>query len=163
MDFLSILRALKGSGAQFVIVGGVAACLYGSTRLTHDLDLVPALDPDTWPSLIATLYGLGGRPRIPETQESISDVSNIRSWIEKKGMLALSFRSPKGSVGVDLLVAKSHTHQSLLERATVVELHGEEFAIAGLDDLIEMKREAGRPQDLLDLEVLIGLRDRNSA
>ena len=59
MDFLAVLRRLGTSLARFVVVGGVAANHYGSTRVTHDLDLVPALDPDTWPSLVAALYELG--------------------------------------------------------------------------------------------------------
>lgn len=160
MDFLAVLRALRASGAQFVIVGGVAASLYGSTRLTHDLDLVPSLDSETWPRLVDALYDLGGQPRIPESRDAIANPENVKQWIEEKGMLALTFRSSDGSTEVDLLVAKSNEIPALLDRATKVILEGQEFAVASLDDLIAMKKKAGRPQDLLDAEVLVGLRNR---
>jgi predicted nucleotidyltransferase len=160
MDFLAVLQELGASSARFVIVGGVAANLYGSTRVTHYLDLVPALDPSSWPSLVAALYELGALPRIPESREAVEDPERVKRWVEEKGMLALSFRSQDGSAGVDLLVSRSDSIEGLLERATSVEWEGIRFFVASLDDLIAMKSEADRPQDLLDVEVLKGLRER---
>jgi CO/xanthine dehydrogenase FAD-binding subunit len=46
------------------------------------------------------------------------------------------------------------------ERATAVEFRGKTYFIAGLDDLIAMKRAAGRPQDLLDIQELEEIRKR---
>ena len=39
-DFLSIIKVLILHRVQFIVVGGVAANLFGSARLTHDLDIV---------------------------------------------------------------------------------------------------------------------------
>ena len=41
-----------------------------------------------------------------------------------------------------------------MERALVVDLDGLSVAIAGIDDLLRMKRAAGRPQDLTDIGAL---------
>ena len=49
MNFLDVLNTLTEDGVEFVIVGGVAARLHGSTRLTHDLDIVPNLEEESWP------------------------------------------------------------------------------------------------------------------
>ena len=38
MNFLEILKHLTKDDVEFIIVGGVAARLHGSNRLTHDLD-----------------------------------------------------------------------------------------------------------------------------
>lgn len=46
----------------------------------------------------------------------------------------------------------SPTYEQLRRRAERVTLDGITFRIAGLDDLESMKRAAGRPKDLLDLE-----------
>lgn len=46
VDFLKLLESLADTGLAFVIVGGVAARLYGSPRLTHDVDIVPRLDAE---------------------------------------------------------------------------------------------------------------------
>ena len=100
MDFLQILAALSKTNAQFIIVGGVAARLYGSNRLTHDIGIVPRLDENTWPKMIELIWKMGGRPRIPESLESIQHLGKVRSWMNEKGMLALSFRTPDGTNGV---------------------------------------------------------------
>jgi len=39
-DFPSALTALTEAGIRFVVVGGLAATIHGSARLTHDLDIV---------------------------------------------------------------------------------------------------------------------------
>jgi hypothetical protein len=146
-----------------VIVGGVAAHLYGSTRLTHDLDLVVSLGDPHWPRVVDAIWSLGGRPRIPESLEQIRDPETIRTWIRDKHMLALSFRSPDGAVVVDLLVGQANRVEELMSRATEIELGGGVVRIAAIDDLIAMKRLAGRPQDLLDIEILETLQRRSSA
>ena len=47
MKFLEVLQALSQENIDFIIVGGVAARLHGSTRLTQDLDIVPRLEEDS--------------------------------------------------------------------------------------------------------------------
>ncbi len=39
-DFERLLKALSSNNVNFVIVGGVAATIHGSSRLTTDLDIV---------------------------------------------------------------------------------------------------------------------------
>ena len=65
IDFLTLLERLAETGLEFVIVGGVAARLHGSTCVTHDIDVVPAVDPDAWAKAIDALWNAGARPRIP--------------------------------------------------------------------------------------------------
>ena len=111
MNFLDVLNTLTEDGVEFVIVGGVAARLHGSTRLTHDLDIVPKLDDVSWKRLIQSIWSLNTRPRIPESRERIENVENVRNWIVEKHMLALSFRSPSGAAEIDLLVFRSNRRQ----------------------------------------------------
>ena len=47
MNFLEVLQHLTKDGVEFFIVGGVAARLHGSSRLTHDLDIVPNLEEES--------------------------------------------------------------------------------------------------------------------
>lgn len=159
-DFLTFIRALAQSGLEFVIVGGVAGALHGGSRLTHDIDIVPDLDSAAWRRAVDVIWTAGGRPRIPESREAIADVANVRGWIRDKGMLALSFRSPDGTVEVDLLVGESHRFAELKRDATIIDLEGVRYLVASLDDLIAMKRRAGRPQDLLDIAELESIRRR---
>ena len=52
------------------------------------------------------------------------------------------------------------SYAALRRRAAVVELDGASVHIASLEDLIGMKRAAGRPQDALDIESLEVVRSR---
>jgi len=119
-NFLEILSRLHDHHVEFVIVGGVAASLHGSSRVTFDLDVVPNLVPDSWQAAVDLLWSLGARPRIPEPLNQIRDVEQIRRWKQDKGMLALNFRTPDGSTEVDLLVSESDQFEALHQRAVRV-------------------------------------------
>ena len=153
-NFLALLQLLADDVAEFIIVGGVAAFLHGGKRVTYDIDIVPSLDSQTWPSLIDTIWDAGGRPRIPETREAIKDIDNVKRWMNEKGMMALTFKSPNGVIEIDLLVKESHRFEELFTRAKSIRLDDRTYHVVSINDLIEMKRQAGRPQDLLDITEL---------
>jgi hypothetical protein len=44
-DFEKLLGALHRADVEFILVGGVAAVVHGSSRATYDLDLVYSRDP----------------------------------------------------------------------------------------------------------------------
>jgi hypothetical protein len=75
-------------------------------------------------------------------------------------MLALNFRTADGGVDVDLLVGESDQFDALEQRAVRVTLDARTFLVASIDDLIAMKRRAGRPQDLLDVDQLQDIQRR---
>lgn len=159
-DFLDILNRLHDRGAEFVIVGGVAAALHGGTRVTFDLDIVPRLTEGSWRATVDLLWNLGARPRIPEPLERIREIDDIRRWRREKGMLALNFKSDDGSTEVDLLVGESDEFDGLRQRSVEVRIEGRTFHVASIEDLIAMKRKAGRPQDQLDIAQLEDIRKR---
>ena len=143
-NFLQILNDLHDHRVEFVIVGGVAAALHGGSRVTFDLDVVPSLAQESWTAAV----------------ERIRDVEHIRRWRLEKNMLAMNFRSPDGSVEVDLLVSESDQFDALRARAVTVTLGPRTFLVASIDDLIAMKRRAGRPQDTLDIAELQEIQKR---
>jgi predicted nucleotidyltransferase len=161
VDFLQIISQLHDRHVEFVIVGGVAAALHGNPRATFDLDIVPSLASESWAAAIDVLWALGARPRIPESLERIRDVEQIRTWQREKGMVALNMRTTDGSVDVDLLVSESDRLGDLCQRAVELTIDGRTLRVACIDDLIEMKRRAGRPQDLLDIEQLQAIQARS--
>ena len=159
-NFLEILNQFHDRHVDFVIVGGVAASLHGGSRVTFDLDVVPRLAPASWQAVVDLLWSLGARPRIPETLDRIRDVEQVRRWRQEKGMLALNFRTPDGSTEVDLLVGQSDEFDALSRHAVKVTVGQRTFLVASLDDLIAMKQNVGRPQDLLDVIELQDIKKR---
>lgn len=62
-----------------------------------------------------------------------------------------------GEVHVLNEVKGAAPYDELRARALIVDLDGIEVAIVGLDDLIRMKRAAGRPEDIADVALLAAL------
>ena len=67
----------------------------------------------------------------------------------------LTLDTPEG--GIDLLVDPDGAarYDEMRERADVIELDGIEIRVVSLDDLLSMKRAAGRPQDIADIDALL--------
>lgn len=157
--FRTILAALDGSGTRYVVVGGVAVVLHGASRLTADLDVVLDLEPDPARRALAALGKIGLQPRLPVPAGDFADPEKRRRWIEEKGMRVFSlvdFSNPLRSV--DLFVEPPLDFEELWEHAVTVDVDGIPVRIAGIEDLISIKREAGRPKDLEDAHRLETLR-----
>jgi hypothetical protein len=75
-------------------------------------------------------------------------------------MLALNMRSANGEIEVDLVVSEADRFLELRRNAIGISIR-HEFWVASLDDLISMKRKAGRPQDLTDIAALEDIRRRS--
>jgi hypothetical protein len=58
-DAEGLLRRLSEHQVEFILVGGVAAAVHGSIRLTSDLDVVYARTPENIDRLVAALAPLG--------------------------------------------------------------------------------------------------------
>src|SRR5437879_10831324 len=69
-DFKAVLRTLAEAGVEFIVVGGVAATIHGSSRLTRDVDVVYRRTASNIARLAATLtpyqpYLRGAPPGLP--------------------------------------------------------------------------------------------------
>lgn len=54
-DFKALLRVLSEAGVDFILVGGVAATVHGSARLTLDVDVVYSRAPSNLDRLVVAL------------------------------------------------------------------------------------------------------------
>jgi len=154
-DFDLIFAALQGAGVRYLVVGGVAVVLHGHPRFTADLDLVVALDPGNARAAIEALAGLGYRPRAPVNGALFADPEARRSWIAEKGLTVFSLWSPEHpATEVDLFVQEPFPFEPAWSRALVADLGTVQVPVASLEDLVALKRAAGRPKDLEDVRAL---------
>lgn len=142
-DFLALLKALSTGAVKYILVGGVAATAHGSARLTQDVDIVYARDPDNLARLIAALapykpYLRGAPPGLPFR------------WTLKTVKSGLNFTLSTSLGDVDLLgeVAGGGSYENLEEDTIVLRMFGIECRCVTLRRLILLKRAAGRPRDL---------------
>lgn len=153
--FLPIFQALGAAGVRYVVVGGVAVVLHGHPRLTADLDLVVDLAPEQARAAIDALTTLGFTPRLPVDAAGFADPEVRRSWVEGKGMTVFTMWDPQDPTrAVDLFVVEPIAFDELWERSELINLGTTTARVASIDDLIAMKREAGRAMDLEDVEAL---------
>jgi hypothetical protein len=156
-DPLGALRTLLAHKIDFVLTGGLAARLHGSPTVTDDLDVCHDRAPANLKRLAKSLTEMGATLRLPDPDEkvdlplderllAVTDNLTLKTDFGNLDLLA----RPAGTEGYDDLVRGAETVK--LERTMKI-------AIAGIEDLIRMKRAAGRPKDLIEVEVLTALQD----
>jgi hypothetical protein len=148
-----LLRILGAHGVRFVLIGGWAAKLLGSPTVTGDIDICYARDAANLERLAAALAELHVRLRgapagLPFRPDSPTlAAGDVFTLVTDAGDLDL-LGSPSG-VG---------SFEDLDRAALALDLDGQVIRVASIDDLIRMKRAAGRPKDLVELEILGALR-----
>jgi predicted nucleotidyltransferase len=145
----ALLHRLSEGGVDYVVVGGVAVAVQGYGRATKDLDITYATDPANLEALGEVLIAAEARLRgVPEDVPFIPDGRTL------KRTQILTLDTVDG--GLDLLVDPSGAppYDAMRHRADLIEFEDILVRIVGLEDLLAMKRAAGRAQDLADVEAL---------
>ena len=155
-----VYGALAAAEVRFVVVGGMAVVLSGHVRATVDLDVVVDLDPEPARRAMTALTELGFRPRVPVAPLDFADPAVRREWIETKNMQVLSFYDPQRVAReVDVFVAYPIDFARLIAASVPTPVGDRVVRVAAICDLLEMKRAAGRPQDLADVAALERLQE----
>jgi predicted nucleotidyltransferase len=143
MDFRALVSLLVNSRIKFIIVGGAAATVHGSARLTEDLDIVYQRTEENLKRLALSLtpynpYLRGAPPGLPF------------NWDERTLQNGLNFTLNTTLGALDLLgeIAGGGAYDDLLPYAIQIRLYNIECYCLGLERLIYVKRAAGRPKDL---------------
>lgn len=156
-----VLAALADSGARFVVVGGVATVLHGHPRFTADLDVALDLTADNPGRAIEALTRLGLTPLLPVEAGDFADPEIRAGWVADRHLLVFTLVDPDDPFRrVDIFAEDQVPFDDLWARSEPMSLGAVEVRVASIDDLIAMKRAAGRPQDLADIAALERIRER---
>lgn len=141
-DLEGLLRRLHEGDVAFILVGGVAATVHGSARLTQDLDVVYSREPENLERIVEALepvepYPRGAPPGLPF------------EWSVETLERGLNFTLTTALGDLDLLgeITGGGRYGDLLPDTEGVEVFGVECRCLSLARLIEVKRAAGRPRD----------------
>jgi hypothetical protein len=152
---LDAFEALLAHRVRFVVIGGFAAQLLGSSLLTGDLDVCYAREDENVERLAKALRDLHATLRgAPRDVPFVLDARVIRMGDH------FSFDTDAGAL--DCLGTPSGIpggYEELERAAEEFEAGPHRVKVASIDDLIRMKRAAGRPKDLRVVEELGALRD----
>ena len=164
MFYLDLFQALEVKQVRYVLVGGLAMNLHGVERATMDIDLALALDPPNLAAALDILHDLDMRLMQPITREQILTPGQLERWFTEKNLIALSLQKQQGHAPtVDLLTHLPFDFAELYAHCEVKKIGGISVNIAHIDDLIRLKRSAGRKIDLADIEALQLLKMLNQA
>lgn len=156
LRYFPLLKVLHDHDVEFVVIGGFAVILHGVVRATKDVDVVPEQSRENLVRLWEALVELDAQPEelADFRPEEMPVPFSLEGLIEGGGNWVLVTRL--GRVDVMQWVAGVESYEELRANADsedVPEVGGTVW-FAGLDDLLAMKREAGRPQDLIDITAL---------
>ena len=153
-DPLALLAELQKHRVELVVIGGIAAAAHGSPSSTVDLDICYSRQDANLKAVAAALRDVHARLRgtdddgpflLDERTLAAGDHFTLTTDLGDLDLLGV----PAGTAGYDELAA----------HAVKVDLDGMIVRVAALDDLIKMKKAAGRPKDRIELEILGALRE----
>jgi hypothetical protein len=132
---------------KYSLVGGYALALHGLVRATMDIDFVICLRLKDFELAEAALLEVGLKARLPIRAQDI--IKMRQEYIEKRNLMAWSFVDYDNPARqVDILITKD-LRDLEVERLKV---GGKKFFVVSLAELLRMKTESGRPQDLVDIK-----------
>lgn len=138
----SIAVAMRAAGARWYLFGAQAAIVWGSPRLSADIDVTVELHWETLTRLISSMH-----------EQGFELVFGDHEFIERTRVLPFVHRSSR--MPVDLVIAGPGLEEEFLNRAVDVALQGESIPVISPDDLIVTKILAGRPKDMEDVRAVI--------
>ena len=153
VDLAQIIPPLVRAKVDFILIGGMAAILHGSARVTFDVDLVYSRSDENIQRLSNALASHD--PYLRDTPPGLPFV-----WDARTIRSGLNFTLTTSLGDIDLFgeVTGGDTYQDLLPHSFEVDAFGVRFKCIGLPTLIHIKEAAGRPKDyeaVAELRVLL--------
>jgi hypothetical protein len=143
-----LIEVLSDADIDFVIVGGFAGMLHGSTLVTRDLDVCAVLTRESVAKLRETLRDLN--PAHRQTPQRLSFLNNPPPDVDVRN---LYLETTLGPLDILSSIMGVGDFARVREASVEIELFGRRCRVISID-LIRAKESLGRPKDLLAAEEL---------
>lgn len=154
LDTERILRTLNEHGVQFVLIGGLAALVHGSTLATADADVLPEPGPENLERLLDALMTLDAQVLVAEQRLAMESAEPWEVTELRRGAAGLEvadawhFTTSAGPIDVVMQVTGVGRYHDHLSAAVQREVFGLVITVAGAEQLIASKEAIGRPKDV---------------
>lgn len=159
LDPEPLLDVLFDHGVDLIVVGGYAVAAHGHVRATKDIDICPDPAEGNLRRLAAALAELEAEPIglddfVAGEFDLAPDLEGLKlggNWtlMTKYGRLDVMQHLDGLGAGGD-----GGGWKELSKHAVTRNFLGHDCLFCGYEDLVKMKRGAGRPQDRIDVESL---------
>ena len=153
----ALLRTLEQHQVRYVLIGGLAAPLYGSPHVTIDVHISPDRSPDNLEALASALNELDACIRAEGAPEGLA-FDRSAAALSRSEILNLTTRY--GDLNLTFVPAGTGGYDDLRRRAIELEIHDVQVTVAALADVIRSKEAANRDKDRLTLPTLRRLLER---
>ena len=154
-DLQRLLQRLDDAGVEFVLVGGYAAILHGSSVLTRDVDVCAVLSPRTIERLRDAFREIHPVHRLSSPQLSFLEVPGRGAALDN-----LFLNTDLGTLDLLSRITGVGDYARVARDAVEFELFGRRMRAIGLDDLIAAKEALGREKDLIAAKELRAIREK---
>ncbi len=159
MYYENVFSSLQKNNIRYAVAGGIALVLHGVVRFTADLDLIVDLEPENLKRFIHAMNELGYCPRNPVKAEDLLDLATRGLWKREKGMEVFSFVDPGQPMTlIDVFIEEKIPFGEVMKDLMRFTAKGVTIPVVSLAHLKRLKKEAGRPQDLADIEAIEALK-----
>jgi hypothetical protein len=152
-DPLGAFECLIAHQVDFVLIGGIAARLWGSPTVTGDLDICHSKAPQNIGKLVEALHVMEARMRGAEGVDFPMTASFLLSSDN------FTFTTIYGALDCLAHPAGVDGFGELAQHAEPMDLGSIQILVASLQDIMVMKKASGRRKDLIELEVLGALQE----
>lgn len=155
-DPARIFAVLAEHEVEYVLIGGLAGVLHGSTAMTNDADIVPSRADNNLERLSAALIDLEARIRVLDSPDGIA-FDPHPALLESMVLLNMTTRC--GDLDVTFSPSALDDYEALLAVSATFDVDGHMVRVAALADIIRSKEAADRPKDRVTLPILRALED----
>jgi predicted nucleotidyltransferase len=152
---LDLLKRLDACNVEFVIVGGVAGVLYGSSLVTRDLDICAPLTLDNLARILNALSGLSPAFRMTLDKKPFSGTPE-----KYLGYRNLYLGTAWGQLDILSEITGLGDYPAVFQHTIEVDLAGIRCRLLSLEALIVAKKSLNRPRDRQAVIELEAIRER---
>lgn len=156
LDPTCLFRELANHEVDYVLIGGLAAVLHGSTAMTNDADIVPDPDAANLERLGTALTELDARLRVATEPEGVP-FDPHPALLASIAVLDMTTRC--GDLDMTNEPVGLDGYTGIRSRSVRFTVDGLTIDVASLDDVIRSKTAADRPKDHATLPILHALRE----
>ncbi len=160
LDPACLFQKLTDHEVDFVLIGGLAAVLHGSTAMTNDADIVPDASADNLGRLGTALTDLDARIRSDSEPDGVAFDPHPALLAS---MAVLNMTTRCGDLDVALTPSGLDGYPGIAQRSDTFVIGDLSIQVACLDDIIRSKEAADRPKDHATLPILRALQEEIDA